>query len=118
MTTIDWGKTDQALEAVIKFAVENMAPRDFTDPVSETNRYEDAIGMTFGWHMCQIEGLFVVPQEQVSKSVGTCGKNPTVDFYLNGKLDTCLELVRNGSLLNISTDWNKRREHTAKYTDT
>jgi hypothetical protein len=108
--SIDWGNPDQALEAVIKFALENMAASDFTDPISETNRYEDAIGTTLGWHMKLIEGLFVVPQKQIPKSVPTCGKSPTVDFYLNGKLDTYLELVRNGSLLEKHFDRFEQEE--------
>ncbi len=104
---IDWKDREGAFESVLKFSLDQMREDHFIEPDMKTPSYEDAIGMRFGWILSGIEGLYVSPQTQVVSESRSGTKKPTIDFYLNGKLDTYLEFVRNGSLLKLHCDKSK-----------
>ena len=60
-------------------------------------RCEDGAGFFIG---CELSKYCLVsPQHAISKDHPTAGRPPSVDFYLNGRLNMFLELVKNGSLL-------------------
>ena len=64
------------------------------------NRYENSIGNYIGWSMAAIPEIYISPQHVITESsLGKKGAKPTVDFYINGELDTYIELVRDSSLL-------------------
>ncbi len=59
-------------------------------------RYENAIGHFFA----SIDQLFVSPQHKVTGRQDlpvTRGQKLTIDYYINGKIDTYVELMRDGS---------------------
>jgi hypothetical protein len=66
------------------------------------NRYESSIGSYFGWKIAGIKGLYVSPQHVVPREAGEArrrGQLPTIDYFLNGKHNTFIELVRDSSKL-------------------
>lgn len=66
------------------------------------NRYENSIGSYFGWKIAGIEGLYVSPQHIVSREAGEAGGKgqlPTIDYFVNGKHNTFIELVKDSSKL-------------------
>ncbi|RYY45245.1 MAG: AAA family ATPase [Chitinophagaceae bacterium] len=66
-----------------------------TDAVRD--RCEDGISFFLG---CELSKYCLVsPQHAISRSQATPGRPPSVDYYLNGRLDMYLEVVKNGSLL-------------------
>ena len=71
-----------------------------TEVVKE--RCEDGAGFFVG---CELSKYCLVsPQHAVPKAQPTPGRPPSVDYYLNGRLDMYLELVKNSSLLEPHID--------------
>jgi hypothetical protein len=89
------------------------------------SRYENSIGFYFGWKIAEIEGLYVSPQHIVSGEAGEAGRGgqlPTIDYFVNGKHNTFIELVRDSSKLAEHFDKFEldgaapgQSKHTGKY---
>ena len=90
------------------------------------DRYENSIGSYFGWKIAGIEGLYVSPQHIVSREAGEAGRKgqlPTIDYFVNGKHNTFIELVKDSSKLAEHFDKfeldgaapGQKSEHAGKY---
>lgn len=62
-------------------------------------RCEDGIGFFIGTKLSGVEGIYISPQHALPRPGQRGGRPPSVDYYLNRKLDMYLELTCNGSLL-------------------
>jgi hypothetical protein len=95
------GQADSMVE-VLLHALGNLQTNDLLlfNHSNETSwRIENGIGNMLCFRLLQIPGLFVSPQTPVivDKSADSKrGMHPTIDFYLNGRLNMYLELTRNG----------------------
>lgn len=66
------------------------------------DRCEDGAGFFIG---CELSKYCLVsPQHAIPKQQPSCGHPPSVDYYLNGRVNMYLELVKNGSRLNEHFD--------------
>ena len=90
------------------------------------NWYENSIGSYIGWKIAGIEGLYVSPQHIVSREAGEAGRKVqmlTIDYFVNGKHNTFIELVKDSSKLAERFDKfeldraasGQKREHAGKY---
>jgi hypothetical protein len=110
---IDLAKSD-GLEKVLLYGLSELNEDDFYDFFSGMQRYENAIGSIFAMKLCRLQHLFISPQTQViDKSKTTRGSKPTIDFFLNGRLKTYLELTRNG--VELAKHFDKFENPDGKY---
>ena len=90
------------------------------------NWYENSIGSYIGWKIAGIEGLYVSPQHIVSREVGEAGRKVqmlTIDYFVKGKHNTFIELVKDSSKLAEHFDKfeldgatsGQKSEHAGKY---
>jgi hypothetical protein len=95
--SIDLDKRE-AIEDVILFGLKYVQESDFVDDLgTNQHRFENAIGTIFAAKLAKIPELHIAPQTQFAKAnPSSPGSNPAVDFFLNGRLNIYLELVRNG----------------------
>ena len=64
--------------------------------------------------LCRLQHLLISPQTQViDESKTTRGSKPTIDFFLNGRLMTYLELTRNG--VDLAKHFDKFETPDGKY---
>jgi hypothetical protein len=102
------------LEKVLLYGLSELKEDDFYDSVSGMERYENAIGSIFAMKLCRLQHLLISPQTQViDKSKTTRGSRPAVDFFLNGRLMTYLELTRNG--VELAKHFDKFENPDGKY---
>jgi hypothetical protein len=87
---------DDALDRVLLNALSQVNMHDLVEG-SKADRYENGIGCMLTARLASIPNLYVSPQTVVPrKTSSSSGQQPTIDFYLNGRLNKYLELVRNG----------------------
>ncbi len=101
------------LEEVILFGLKEMVKSDFYDPITYSKRYETSIGANFGAKLASLPHLYISPQTVVTRSLKQPGQSPTIDFYLNGKLNMYLELTRDGS--QIAAHFDKFEKEDGPY---
>ncbi len=101
--TIDFlQESNPSIEQAITLALRNMSESDFIDPAADLPRIENSLSFAFGLHLSKIPGLYLSFQSR-AKVTGTAGHPPTVDFYLNGRLDTVLEIILNATKSSFKT---------------
>ncbi len=85
----------ECLENVMCHALSRCSYSDFEEPTGAM-KYENAIGVILGCYLHSIGNLYIAPQFQVPPEKPKSGPVPTIDYFLNGRVKKCLELVRNG----------------------
>jgi hypothetical protein len=124
-TDLKLGQAD-SMEQMLLYALGNLQARDlliFKNPDKAHFRIENGIGSMLGNRLIEIPHLFVSPQTPVHEHKvmqPKHGMRPTIDFYLNGRMNKYLELTRNGSNLKEHFDKFERQdgpyhEHKEKY---
>ncbi len=94
-------ETANTIDEVIIHSIRQFSLDKFMEPDGSTNAYENAIGFYFGAHITKLKDIFVKPEVQIYKPGKKYrGHLPCVDFYIDGRFDMCIELVRNGDKLN------------------
>jgi len=85
----DWEST---AEDLVIHGLTNMEQKDFEDPTSANFRFENGLGILWGYHVgCAFKNLYASPQTQVSHHSPS-----TVDWYFDSRLNMAVELIRNG----------------------
>ncbi len=92
------------IEDVIVFALSNFTSDLFMEPDRFNYAYENSVGFFFGSKLAKIPGIYLKPQVQVVKEERTAGHLPCLDFYVNGKFDICIEIIKNTSKLESHID--------------
>ena len=99
MPTVD--DTSLSLTDIICIGLGNLDETHFTQTDANGNvvlRYEDAISWYFGNEIAKkIRGIYISPQHIPNVVSGT--KSPAIDYFINGKHNLYLELVRNSDRL-------------------
>ncbi len=86
------------IEDAIAYALRNFTNDRFMEPDRINYAYENSVGFYFGAQLATIPGIYLKPQVQVARvDRNKPGHLPCVDFYVNGKLDVCIEIIRNTS---------------------
>jgi hypothetical protein len=100
---IDFGdKSDPPIEQAITLALRDMTEIDFIDPTVSLPKLENSLAFAFGLQLKKIEGLYLSFQSR-AKVTGKAGHPPTVDLYLNGRLDTVIEIILNATKSSLET---------------
>jgi hypothetical protein len=102
------------LEKVLIYGLSQLKEDDFYETDFKTKRYENAIGTIFAMNLSKISHLYISPQTQIfDKNKKKGGSKPTIDFFLNGRLSTYLELTRDG--LDLEKHFDKFEQPTGSY---
>jgi hypothetical protein len=110
---IDLSSPD-GLQNVLLYGLSKLKEDDFKEPDGINDRYENALGTILAIKIRQIDHLYIAPQIQViDGNERTRGSKPTIDFYLNGKLNRYLELTRDG--LDLKKHFDKFESPVGKY---
>jgi hypothetical protein len=110
---IDWTQPD-GLEDVLLYGLSELEEDDFDESSTKTQCYENGIGTALAMKLCKMGQLYVSPQTKVIERMeSTRGSKPTIDFFLNGKLTTYLELTRDG--LDLKKHFDKFESPVGKY---
>jgi hypothetical protein len=99
---------DATIDNIITYGLSRISRSHIVQSVSPTSpplvRYEDAIGHYFGLIIADIAGLYVSPQHIIPKGKPSRGKLPCVDYFINGNLNTFVELIRDSNLVESHFD--------------
>jgi hypothetical protein len=90
---------EDKIEKIITAGFRRMNLDDFEESLdNKMEKYEDSIGFIWAWY---VKSFF--PQLHVSSQVqvenNRRGKNPCIDFVINGENDIGFELIRNGNTI-------------------
>jgi hypothetical protein len=97
LDTIDFNNASiTPTEQAVSLALREMDESDFIDPSVDRLRLENGVSFALGVKLSSIQGLYVCFQSR-AKVTGFAGHPPTVDFYLNGRLDAHVEVLLNAS---------------------
>ncbi len=89
----DW---QDNVEILLTAGLRNMTEDDFLEPNSSNLKYENSIGFNWAWRTKQaVKNVYLTAQTTPSERTEGRGQSPTVDFYVNGRINAALELVRN-----------------------
>jgi hypothetical protein len=96
--------TQNAIYEVLAAALKRMSKNSFFH--KDQMRLENGISTFLFGYLKSIPGVYVSPQYCIKaesvplqQGIGKAGHPPTVDFYINGKINTFVEVIRNGSNL-------------------
>ena len=98
-------KSSPPIEQVVSLALSEMDESDFIDPNVDKLRLENSFSFALGLQLSSIQGLYVCFQSRAS--TGSAGHPPTVDFYLNGRIDAYLEVVLNATSGSLAEHLNR-----------
>jgi hypothetical protein len=98
-------ETANTIDEVIIHSIRQFTLDKFKEPNGSTNAYENALGFYFGAHITKLKGVLVKPEVLIYKPGKKYrGHLPCVDFFIGGRFDMYIALVRNGEKLNDHID--------------
>lgn len=99
------------VEKIIITGLKKMETRDFYEPNERNFVYENPIGFRWArYAQSKISNINMLPQTQATKNRDFeegPGAKPTIDFYVNGNLNTAFELARNCDQRSIDSKFSR-----------
>ena len=98
-SAIDFSEPNALLKLIV-YGFSELTDEDFMEPARDNFRYENSLTAIIGYQLSRVPNLYMSPQTQIARDGPLrAGAQPTIDLYLNGRLNLFVKFTKNGSKL-------------------